>query len=223
MRYLITQVLVLSIILSAGFGQKTAPKTRGADPGSPPMNIEIGTKFPELLLVSTPIEIRVGLATNECYTDGRFCVTKDNNGVVHWGNLRSFKPFTVEWIAEGDLGRAIADYDKHRRTLYTGELLTTALQKLKSSGLKDVSESIGFSSVAFKRFKWQANKWYELSQDKLLFVRFIEYNGNIVIDDLTIVHAKSSSGRGWEIDRTEAIDTIALPEGNMKTDTKGKP
>ncbi len=168
--------------------------------------------FPGFLIV----KFREGEREFDGFTDGRFCIIEADIGSVRWGYLRALKPLSVEWIGNGNLKQAVESYIKHTRTIYIGETSATALQKLRGSGLRDLSQKVRFENAATRRFKWQTVKWFNLDEAKLLCIRFIEYDGNIVVDDIEVIAAKRSERGDLELGAFTKLDNILLPQAQTK-------
>jgi hypothetical protein len=147
-----------------------------------------------------------------CFTDGVFCVALQENGNVIWGNVLSLKPPAIAWTGKGSLRQATESYAKYRRTIRVGEVAPSVLDKLLPSGLEDISESFHIDTMETRTFKWQDSKWYLLGPNRLLGLKFFEYDKNVVLDTIIIIPREHKGSKKQSLDAMQWVDQYLLPE-----------
>jgi hypothetical protein len=175
--------------------------------------------FPQLLEVPGPVENSGDGKIDRIWTDGRFCVAGDGARAVHCGHITSFRPLAVEWAFKGDLSGAAAEYGKYQRTLYAGETLGSALQKLGHAGFRDVSSRIAIESFTRDNYKWNIDRFYETSEDRLLLINYLEFDGRILIRRLTDLKVDHSGRNRKRILESNGTDQFLLPVSTARDGT----
>jgi len=147
---------------------------------------------------------------SDCMTDGIFCVREIGVTRYKWGYLKSHKPFSADWVGEGDPDQVLRAYRDHCNTIYVGETSVSALLKLRISDIEDTTNSISLTMHGLPTFKFQASKWYLIEPTKLLHVKFIEYDGHIVIDGMFIVDRTTIASKGSALGDVRQIEKLLL-------------
>lgn len=210
MRNLLLPSLLVVLNLSLCLGQSATGEN--VEPAAKSEGETVLQAFPTLMRIYESVKVDQGGNVEQIWTDGRFCVTEDRMRVVHCGRILSFKPLVVEWAFKGDVNGAIAEYDKYQRMLYVGESLDSVLRKIGKSGLRDVSDSVGFTPLMPSRFKWHADRYYKSGKDKLLSIKYIEYDGRIVLDRMSFLKVDWEGRSGKRILESEMMDQFVLPD-----------
>jgi hypothetical protein len=142
-------------------------------------------------------------------TDGKFCVIQVDL-IYKWGYIKTLKPLSADFVGKGDLKQALIGYEAHCRTIYSGEPSVSVLRKIQLRNVREKTDSISHEMQTSPRFKFQIGKWYLIDSTELLYIQFIEYDGNLVVDSMYTVAYEDLPGKGVQSDKLRRVDRICL-------------